>query len=45
MVTGFGDLLQDASTIPKGVNEVVGKPFTIEELRGVIARIMAEVEK
>ncbi len=45
MVTGFGDLLQDTGAKPEGVDEIVGKPFTVDEIRDVIARLMAEVRE
>jgi PAS domain S-box-containing protein len=41
MLTGFGDLMIATGEHPDGVDAVVGKPITIDELRAAIARVTA----
>ncbi len=38
LLTGFGDLMSDEGEQPAGVDLVVSKPFTLNTLRGAIAR-------
>ena len=38
LLTGFGDLMTGAGEQPEGVDMVVSKPFTLDTLRGAIAR-------
>lgn len=42
MVTGFGEIMKDKGDIPVGVDVVLGKPFTQQELHNAIARVIAE---
>jgi CheY-like chemotaxis protein len=36
LLTGYGDLMQGTDDHPAGVDLILGKPFTIDGLRGVI---------
>ena len=38
LLTGFGDLMNGAGETPEGVDLVVGKPFTMNNLRDAIAK-------
>jgi DNA-binding NtrC family response regulator len=38
LLTGFGDLMTGAGEQPEGVDLVVSKPFTLNTLRGAIAK-------
>ena len=38
LLTGFGDLMNGAGETPEGVDLVVGKPFTMSNLRDAIAK-------
>jgi len=40
LLTGFGDLMQGSGEQPAGVDMVLSKPFTMNQLREVIARFV-----
>jgi len=40
LLTGFGDLMHDASERPSGVDLIQSKPITIEELQQAIRKVM-----
>lgn len=40
MLTGFGALMDAGGEQPLGVDRVLGKPFTLEELRGAVSGVM-----
>jgi signal transduction histidine kinase len=40
MLTGFGDIMKLRKETPKGVDEIVGKPTTQDELRRAIVEVM-----
>ncbi len=42
MLTGFGELMNSAGSVPSGVDKVVNKPVTIDALRNAIAEVMRE---
>lgn len=39
LLTGYGDLMNDAGETPPGVDLIVGKPFTLGSLREAIAQV------
>ncbi len=39
LLTGYGDLMNDAGELPAGVDLIVGKPFTLNSLREAIAQV------
>ena len=41
MLTGFGELMTEQGEFPEGVDTIVGKPITREELLQAVARVMA----
>jgi len=43
MITGFGDFMLETGIKPPGVNAVVGKPLTLNELRRVVANVVEKV--
>jgi len=44
MLTGFGEIMRSSGERPKGVDDIVGKPVTGDELRVVIAAVMAAAD-
>ncbi len=38
LLTGFGDLMTSAGELPPGIDLIVSKPFTLNTLRGAIAK-------
>jgi len=42
LLTGFGDLMHDAGECPPGVDLVLGKPVTIENLQSAIRKVMVQ---
>ena len=44
LLTGFGDLMTGAGEHPEGVDLVVSKPFTLNTLRGAIAKSLGRPE-
>lgn len=45
MLTGFGDIMRSSGEYPEGVDDIIGKPITKDELRQVIAATMAAVDQ
>ena len=45
LLTGFGDLMNAANTLPAGVDVVLGKPVTLAALRAGIAAAMERVTR
>jgi CheY-like chemotaxis protein len=42
LLTGYGDITAGSEDYPEGVNQVVGKPFTMESLREAISSVLPE---
>jgi FixJ family two-component response regulator len=45
MLTGFGDIMTERKEQPIGVDEIIGKPTTQNDLRRAIAAVMRKVKK
>jgi signal transduction histidine kinase len=45
MLTGFGDIMTERKEHPIGVDEIIGKPTTQNDLRRAIAAVMRKVKK
>lgn len=45
MLSGFGDIMRTSGEYPEGVDDVVGKPITRDELRVVIASTMGAIDQ
>ncbi|MDI6774898.1 MAG: hypothetical protein QME60_05830, partial [Verrucomicrobiota bacterium] len=41
MLTGFGAIMNDEGNYPKGVDSILSKPLTRQEMRRAIAEVMA----
>ena len=44
MLTGFGDIMRSSGEYPPGVDDVIAKPITRDELRAVIAATMGAAD-
>jgi DNA-binding NtrC family response regulator len=42
LLTGFGEIMKDAGEMPEGVDSVMSKPLTLQDLRNVMGRVTGQ---